>query len=252
MTDPLVNPSENIITGPDNEKASGKPLPGTAQLFPDVPAEMMPRSLTSAELTDSEAQEAARAIKHLQDKMVAITTDFAQGKINQAQFQAIYTRYCEQKVIIERILAHDPGSDAWQRAAAAGYTGFLRRQYAAHIVGMLIIAIQSGESLQTLGHFDLANDVLVPILASLVSGGTPAFEAGARSTQIERGQWLTFVPGEYSASVTIFSHEPSPIQLTTIINLHRDFERANHRQLMLGRVNASQLGFPQRVLFDEP
>jgi hypothetical protein len=224
---------------------------GTARLFPDVPPELTPRSLDITELSDREAQDVAQAIDHLQKKMQRITTEFADGTLNQAQFQAIYTRYCEQKVIIERILARDPSSDAWQNVGVDGYTGFLRRQYAADVVGMLIIELLSGETLQRLGGFDLAADLLVPILASLVGGRAPAFEAGVRSTQIEGGQWLSFVPGEYSASVIIFSHEPSSAQLKTMINLHRDFERANRQQLIVGRANPAQLAFPQRVLFSD-
>jgi hypothetical protein len=236
---------------PPSTPRTGGPLPGTAHLFPDVPQELMPPSLDRGQMTAQETRNASQAIEHLQRKMLSVSQELAQGKINQSQFQAIYIRYTEQKLIIERILAQDPGSDAWQNVAVAGYTGFLRSQYAAHVVGMLVIEIQSAVTLHKLGNFDLPDALLVPILSSLVGGRTAAFEAGARSTQIEGGRWLCFVPGEYCASIVIFSHEPSPSQVATISGLHRDFERANRQHLMAGRANPAKLVFPQRALFDE-
>jgi hypothetical protein len=251
MTDPLTKKTSDDGSTQPRKPAGREPSLQTARLFPDVPPELIPRSLDRSELSSREAERAAQAIDGLQEKMTGITAEFAQGRVNQAQFQAIYTRYCEQKVIIERILAQDPQSTAWQTIAADGYTGFLRRQYAADVIGMLIIEMLSGETLQKLGQFELADELLVPILTSLVSGRATAFETGVRSTQIEGGLWLSFVPGEYSASVIIFSHEPSLEQLKTIINLQRDFERANRQQLMLGRANPTRLAFPQRALFED-
>jgi len=223
---------------------------GTGRLLPDVPAELRPPSLDRDLLTAQDERNAAEAIRHLQDKMTAISRELAEGKINQSQFQAIYTRYVEQRAIIERLLAADPRTDKWKSVAASGYSGFLRLQYEARVVGMLIIEMATARTLNTLGEFDLPRELLVPILTSLVSGRTPAFEAGTRSTLIEGGRWLSFVPGELSAAVVLFSQEPSPAQLKTITDLHRDFERINRALLTAGGSDASRMAFPYVALFE--
>lgn len=233
-------------------RLGGAPQPqGTASFFPDVPPELTPRSLDPAKLSDQESDNAQQALDLLQQKMASITVEFADGKVNQAQFQAVYARYCEQKAIIERIQSRDPDSKAWQAILADGYTGSLRKQYAAHVLGLVIIEMQSALTLRTLGDFDLTEEMMLPILSSLLAGQVTAFEAGVRSTQIEGGRWLAFVPGEYSASVAIFSHEPSSDQLKMVTNLHRDFERANRQQLVRGQANPRRLVYPQRVMFEE-
>jgi hypothetical protein len=215
-----------------------------------VPSELTPSSLDRASLTEQETRNATQALAHLQEKMIGVSVELAQGKINQSQFQAIYTRYCEQKLIIEKLLADDPNTDAWQNVATDGHSGFLRRQYAAHVVGMLIIEIASSMTLRKLGDFDLPRELLVPILSSLMAGKSPQYEAGTRSTQIEGGRWLCFVPGEFAASIIVFSYEPSPVQLRTVMDLHRDFERINHGHLASGQADPYQLTFPQVVLFE--
>src|SRR5574341_227735 len=234
MTDP--NPPNSDASGQDDDQP-----PDSGKLFPDLPAELAPRSLDGSTLSASGARQAEQAVAHLEQKMKAIAAEFARGAINQAQFQAIYTRYCEQRAIIERILSRDPQSTAWQDVVAEGQSGFLRRQYAAAAVGMVLVSIQSAETIEVLGFFDLPSEMLVPTLTSLLAGGTPAFEAGARSTQIEGGRWLVFVPGRYTASLTIFSLEPSASQIRMITGLHRDFETANAQHLGAAQVDSSRL-----------
>jgi hypothetical protein len=58
------------------------------------------------------------------------------------------------------------------------------------------------------------------------------------------------VPGEFSAAILIFSFEPSPVQLRTVTDLHRDFERVNRQALLAANADPHTLIFPQRVLFE--
>jgi hypothetical protein len=53
------------------------------------------------------------------------------------------------------------------------------------------------------------------------------FGAGMRSTEIEGGRWLCFVPGPCTTLIVLFSIEPARLQLTLIEDLHHDFEAAN-------------------------
>lgn len=225
------------------------PETGASGLFPDVPPELTPSTLEPGHLTAQEARNAAQALDQLKDKMIAVSVELAQGKLNQSQFQAIYTRYCEQKLLIEQILARDPESPTWQDVAAGGQSGFLRRQFEARILGIVLVEIQSGLALRTLGQFDLSRELLVPIVASLVGGKAAAFERGARTTLIEGGRWLGLIPGEFSACIVLFSQEPSAAQLSTVASLQRDFERINQARLITGRADPALLEYPHQALF---
>ena len=57
---------------------------GTSQLFPDVPPDLTPSSLDRASLTEQETRNAAQALAHLQEKMIGVSVELAQGKINLA------------------------------------------------------------------------------------------------------------------------------------------------------------------------
>jgi hypothetical protein len=239
-----------------------------APAFPDLPPELvlqrpdgtgpftredideMRRKGTTARLAATEAQRAEQAIEHLRRKMADITTEFNEGRINQAQFEAIYTRYGEQMAVIKAMLEQNPLSDAWQQVADEGSTGFLRRQHAARARGFVLCDNLSGEVMHRVGHFDLQSDLLVPILSDLGSSAE-ALGGGQRSTQIEGGRWLCIVPGERTTTIVLFSAEPSAEQLETAVKTHRDFERANRRALKSGRIDTRHFVFPQRELFEE-
>src|SRR5690606_18563985 len=48
------------------------------------------------------------ALVSLRQRMKLTADEFAEGKINRAQFHALYARYSEQRSIIERLLERDP------------------------------------------------------------------------------------------------------------------------------------------------
>ena len=60
------------------------------------------RSAPEEPLTPREQmQRAEEALINLRQKMANVASEFAQGKLNQAQFDAIYSRYSEQRMITE-------------------------------------------------------------------------------------------------------------------------------------------------------
>lgn len=238
--------------------------------FPDLPPELKPQradgtgsltlrdireldrgNTTTPLITPDEARRADEAIEHLQSKMMVIANEFASGDINQAQFQAIYTRYCEQRAMIERIRTRDPEFKAWQAVASEGATGFLRQQFAAYVVGCGIANNQTGEFIRVFGDFRLDDDLMQSLLVSLQEHPAESLGSRERSTQIQRGRWLSIAPGNYATTIVIFSHEPSAAQREVIADLNRDFERANHRALKIGTINPKLLVYPHRTLFEE-
>lgn len=205
------------------------------------------------------ADEPAEAIRRLEEKIQNVTHEYVDGKINQAQFQAIYSRYFSQKVAIARILAANPQSESWQKAAASGATGYLREANAAYPLGIMLVDIRDGGMLESFGRFDLKSDLLLPLLTSLTAdsdaaseiGVSPADKSGVKSTAIEGGRWITLAPGQYSASLVLFSREPSSDQIRDMIALHRLFETANRTAFEAGSPSPAQLVYPQKALFEE-
>ncbi len=167
--------------------------------------------------------------------MAQLAEDFAQGKLNRTQFQEIYAHYQKQRRSVEEAMVRAPGSDEWISNVAVGTTGLLRERHSAKILSYAIYDNMTSLPLASVGTFRIDTSLLVPMLSSFRSAATEMFGAGLRSTEIEGGHWLCFVPGEYSTLIVLFSIEPARAQLTLIEDLHRDFEVANRAALENGR-----------------
>lgn len=166
--------------------------------------------------------------------MARLAEDFAQGRLNRAQFQEIYTHYQRQRANIERAMYDMPGSDAWRGAVSTGLTSMLRERNAAQVLSYSIYDNSTSLPLASAGEFKIDTGLLVPMLSSFRSATQEIFGGGMRSTEIEGGRWSCFVPGKYTTLFVLFSVEPARIQLTLIEDLHRDFETANASGLARG------------------
>ncbi len=201
---------------------------------------------------DSDEIRPEQALEELRQRMRQVAEEFASGRINRAQFHAIYNRYSEQRNIIEKLLARDPQSSAWQQVARPGHTSFLRQHFAARVLFFALFPI--GQLAPIVHHgsqFPAPEDVL-PILqelpAMLNRQGT--LPPGRKRT--DDGYWLVVVPGMYTATVILYSLEPSIQQMQKIADLHYDFERANAQALAQQDYRRDHLVFPQRALFETP
>jgi hypothetical protein len=173
-------------------------------------------------------------LQQLRGKMARLAEDFAQGNLNRAQFQEIYTHYQRQRVDIERAMYDMPGSDAWRGAVSRGLTAMLRQRNAAQVLSYSIYDNATSLPLASAGEFKVDTGLLVPMLSSFRSATQEIFGGGMRSTEIEGGHWVCFVPGRFTTLFVVFSVEPARLQLTLIEDLHRDFETANAAVLARG------------------
>jgi hypothetical protein len=82
------------------------------------------------------------------------------------------------------------------------------------------------------------------MLSSYRSAAAEIFRAGMRSTEMENGQWLCFVPGTYTTLIALFSLEPSDNQLQMVERMHQDFEQANRAALEAGHIDPTKLAYP--------
>jgi hypothetical protein len=113
------------------------------------------------------------AMNTLRRKMEAVADEFAQGKINRAQFNAMYKRYSEQRTIIERLLERNPNSQAWKQVIGAnGQTGFLRSHFQAETLYYAVYRHQVPEPILTGGKQPPDESQIMPVLSLIWS--TPA------------------------------------------------------------------------------
>jgi hypothetical protein len=196
-------------------------------------------------------QEALAFRQKVQGKVDQLVADFDAGTINLAQFRSLYAHYQQQLRNIEGIIEAAPSSDDWKRAVAEGRSIVIRRQHGAKAVGYAIFENESGMPISTLGQFEVDPALLVPMLASYRSAAREAFGAGTRSTEMEDGRWLGFVPGEYTTMMALLTGEPAGKQLRFLEQLHRQFEQANRRLLADPPVEAGDLLFPHEYFLGQ-
>ena len=202
----------------------------------------LPSSSPHLPATPSPSDVRAR-LQELRGKMAHISEEFAIGEINRMQFEAIYKHYQEQLQQMENLMYALPSSDAWQGAVTQGMTGRLRERHKAQVLSYAIYDNESSMPLATVGTFNIDTSLLVPMLSSFRSATAEMFGAGLRSTEIEGGHWLCFVPGAYTTLIALFSIEPAKLQLTLIEDLHRDFEVANAPAFANGQAEEAAQSF---------
>ncbi|MEP7284303.1 MAG: hypothetical protein ABI947_00885 [Chloroflexota bacterium] len=201
--------------------------------------------------------QAEEALEKLRQKTAQIANEFAEGKLNRAQFTAMYAHFNEKRVIIEQLLARDPDTQAWQHVARPGHTGFLRQHFEARVLSYSIYnnsADDMATPITTAGSITLPPEIIDPILTALsilLKTRTASKPLRALNRQLENGQWIAIIPGMFTSAIALFSLEPSSQQFTLVVDLQRDFERANRVVLGRGIRQPDQLVFPHRALFEQ-
>jgi hypothetical protein len=183
-------------------------------------------------------------LRKVQNKINNLAEEFAAGTINRVQFQELYDHYRREQKVVRRWIEIDPKSDAWRQATTEGKSVIIRSDHAARVLGYAIYENESGMPLNTIGQFEVEPDLVVPMLSSYRAATKEIFGSGMRSSEIEGGRWLCFVPGQFTTLMALFTTSPAERQMETLEGLHRLFEKANRRLLTSGRVNPDDLVFP--------
>jgi hypothetical protein len=209
-----------------------------------------PRPVSSAPSLDQgvtldEPQEKPEVyLARVQEKIHKLAEEFAAGSINQEQFQELFDHYRREQQAVKRWIEVAPDSDAWKDVTTEGKSVIIRAGARAKALGYAIYENESGMPLNTIGEFELEPELVVPMLSSYRAATREIFGSGMRSSQIEGGRWLCFVPGEFTTLMALFSTSPASRQLESLEELHRLFERANRNLLGGGLVDPSALVFP--------
>jgi hypothetical protein len=201
----------------------------------------------AAEAPKDTRKQAEEYLDRLQSKISQLADDFAEGVINREQFQRLYEHYQRERRGVENLLTTaDAAPAAFNTKVAAneGQSIVIRKQHIARAIGYSIYENLSGMPITTLGSFELDPALVIPMLSSFRSATQEIFGAGIRSSAIEGGRWVCFVPGELTTLLALFSNEPAQKQMTYLEDLHRLFEKANRRHLLQSPVTAAALLFP--------
>ena len=177
-------------------------------------------------------------------KMSQAVQDFAAGKINRAQFQDLYMHYEREIAMVSQLLADSEDPNQWRDAVTEGQSIMIRRRHQARTIGFAIYDKESGMPIEVLGDFAVDSALIVPMLSSYQNAAAEIFSAGLRSTQMDDGKWLCFVPGKYTMLLALFSLEPADQQLAMLNRMHDHFEQANNEALSAGTAQSGELALP--------
>jgi hypothetical protein len=189
-------------------------------------------------------EESQAYLGKVQEKINKLAEEFAAGAINRGQFQELYDHYRREQQTVKRWIEMDPKSEAWKELTTEGKSVVIRQQYTAKVMGYAIYENESGMPLSTIGEFEVEPDLFVPMLSSYRAATQEIFGAGMSSTEIEGGRRLSFVPGEFTTLMALFSSDPAPKQMDSLEELHLLFERANRTLLSQESVDPDELVFP--------
>jgi hypothetical protein len=215
---------------------------------PARPADTGPEEAVPRPTSD---QEAAAYLDRVRAKLDRLAEDFNAGTINRAQFQNLYVHYQRELRNIETLVEMAPASAGWKGAVTEGQSLIIRQQHLARAEGYAVFENNSGIPLSTLGEFELDPALLVPMLSSYRAATREIFGAGTRSTEIEDGRWLCFVPGEFTTMLAVFSNEPAAKQLNYLEELHRHFERATRSQVSPAPLDPAEMVFPHQYFLGQ-
>lgn len=227
----------DLFSGSTTPAAPAAPQQGAA-------APSTPQPVADSEPSPLENPE--EYLERVQTKINKLAEEFAAGEINRAQFQELYDHYRKEQQTIKRYIEMSPDSEEWREVTTEGKSVVIRQENVAKVLGYAVYDNVSGMPLNTIGEFQIEAELAIPMLSSYRAATKEIFGAGMQSTQIEGGQWLAYMPGEFTTLMTLFSTGPASEQLESLEELHLLFERANRTLLSNPPVDPDELVFPHK------
>jgi hypothetical protein len=245
----LIDRLRRLQKKPDapKPKPAAAPVQTAPQPAPPQPVAPVPQAQPAPA---DPAKEAENYLRVVSDKMMKLAEDFAAGRVNRTQFGELYRHYFRERETIERMILAAPDSGAWKNAVTAGESVLIRRKHAAQPLGYAVYLNANSLPLRSVGDFRMDSALLVPMLSSFRSATAEIFGSGLKSSEIEGGRWMCFVPGIYTTLIVLFSVEPARLQLEMLEQLHRHFEKANQPAFEAGLRDATKLVYPHAAAFE--
>lgn len=187
-------------------------------------------------------EEMAAQLTALDRKLARVEEDFAQGRINPTQYQAIRRHYLEQREVALKLHASNPASDRWRVVLEEGMTVFLLQLNEAVCRGFALYDVETRDRIFLEGAMGRPAEEAMALLGTF--GPAPGGAADGRmlATRADDGTSLLLIPGRQTAALAIFSQDPPGWQVRALREVHRNFEVAN--QAALARGERRSLVFP--------
>jgi hypothetical protein len=237
----------------DESQDAGMMLSPVRPQRPDEPRAEAPIEDAETTVMPEEVlpQNPEAALEYIRAKMEKVSAEFSEGKINRAQFSAIYKHYSDKRAIIEQLNQRNPANEAWKQVAAPGHTTFLRGHFEARPVFYVVFLHKNPKPLTSGGK---VNSMMVTQIARLLrtmwsSPNLPG--AGLARKPLEDNQWLVLALGRFGITFAVFTLQPSDTQANLVRDLHSDFERANRMFIERGQIWPERMVFPQRALLQQ-
>lgn len=235
----------DLISGGSQPQSTAAYQQEAAAPTPAQPAVSTPQQ-PSSDNEPSPLENPDEYLERVQSKINKLAEEFAAGEINRAQFQELYEHYRREQQTVKRYLEMSPDSEEWKAATTEGKSVVIRQKNVARVNGYAVYDNESGMPLSTIGEFQIEAELAIPMLSSYRAATKEIFGAGMRSTEIEGGRWVAYMPGEFTTLMTLFSTGPANEQLESLEELHLLFERANRNLLSKPPIDPDELVFPHK------
>jgi hypothetical protein len=236
--------SQPLETRPDDNPLWSPVRPSRPE--EPVPPEL-PRLAEDDDDNPTNPENPFQALDHLRQKMERVAAEYGAGKLNRAQFNAIYGKLGEQRAIIEKLQQRDPTSPAWKSVMENVNTRFLREHFHARLLYFLVYQHGKPTPLMMGGTQQPNMERIIHVLDQLWSMKNRP-KTGLARKDMGNGQWLVLAVGEHSLTMALYMLEPSVAQMNLVRDLQADFERANRASLHQGTRSLDRFVFPQRAL----
>ncbi|MBZ0288860.1 MAG: hypothetical protein K8I30_14685 [Anaerolineae bacterium] len=177
------------------------------------------------------------------EKIQALLNEFAEGNLNQEQFNVLYERYSGQLAMAQQAL-ESGSADVVRNAPGDKGTIAIKQEYMGKAVGLSIYQNRTGAMIETLGDFEVSAFVISPVLSEFSALMEQEKSIEPRTEKLAAKRWLLFTGRRYTTVVTLFHNQPSLQQIREIERLHHDFEVANGAPLARGRLDSKTLAYP--------
>ncbi len=203
--------------------------------------------LTTKAHDDDFDNEGLHYSNRVRNKLAALVEDFAQGRVNRAQFEVLYAHYQKERDAVEKLIASQPSSDAWRMAMTEGQSVMIRRRLASRVLGYAVYADDDPTPLRVYGEFAEMDANQLSSMLNYTDEEKP-FIIVNNFDQNET--CMCIVPGKLAVLFVLFSTEPARIQIQLLKDLHQHFERANARILARSFYKPGDLVFPYAAAFE--
>jgi hypothetical protein len=248
---PRLSPGEENV--PEDVGALQSPI---RPAVPDEPPALQPLQPLQPEALlepeEDEPDDPQEALEIIRCKMEDAAAEFSEGKINRAQFSAIYKHYSEKRTIIEKLIERDPANDAWKHVAEEGHTTFLRSHFEARPIFYAIFLNDEQKPVMTGGkQIPSAVEQINKLLKAVWNAKGRPESGGLARKDLGDALWLALAVGTYGVTFVVYSLQPSVLQMNRLRDLHTDFERANRIPLERKTATPERMVFPQRSLLSQ-